>query len=709
MESRGESRRIEGQTVSSNLFDVLGAAPMIGRTFGWNDEKPGNRAVILSYSLWQSEFGSAKSVIGSFVRLDGQNYRVAGVMPKDFRFPLGSSAPALWKSLAEEAEGKSPKTEMRGFNVLGAIGRLKPGVSQDQAQADLSLVAANLAREYPDTNKQYYSALVKPELQYLTGDIRPAMRLLFAAVSLVLLLVCTNVAGLLLARGSSRSGEFAVRVAIGAGRAVIIRQVLVESIALFVCGGAAGLMLAFGLVRASLKLVPIDIPRIESATVDARALAFVLVMSLLTGVVFGAFPAWRVSRAAPQLGLREGSRSLAGGAGQHRLHSALVIVQTAIAMVLLIGSGLLMRSFVHILRVDPGFDPKQLMTSRLGVSFDSLKHDQHYRVYERAVARISAVPGVGSVSAGWPLPMSNNSAGISFNIAGRPVAKGDEPAADLGVAMPGYFETMRIPLITGRSFGQQDGLAGPPTIIVNQAFARKYFPGQDPIGQRVQVRLGDDVFNDPVREVVGVIGDYRSKGLTAEAAPQFYLPYTQAVVTNPFLVIRTAMDTEAAQRQIVAAVHELDSHVPVYQVSTMEEYLSRSAAQPRFQAFVLTCFAGIGLILAVIGLYGLLSYTVTQRTFELGLRMALGAQRTDVLGLIIRGALTLAAVGTAAGLVVSAVITRFISGMLFRVEPTDPVTFAGTAVLILLVSVAAGWAPAYRAANLDPTRTLRGE
>ncbi|MBV9744353.1 MAG: ABC transporter permease, partial [Acidobacteriia bacterium] len=659
------------------------------------------------YSLWQSEFGSARDVVGSSINMDDHSYTVAGVMPKGFQFPLENPAPALWKSLADDADGKDPATHQRGFTILGVIGRLKPGVTVEQAITDLSLIATNLARQYPDTNKQHYSALVKPELEQMTGDVRPAMRLLFGAVTLVLLLVCANVAGLLLARGSSRTGEFAVRSAMGAGRAAIIRQVLVESVTLFLCGGAAGSALAVGLLHAALKLMPVEIPRIETATVDTSVLVFVLIVSLLTGLIFGAFPAWRVSRLALESGLREGSRTVSGGRGEHRLQNGLVLAQTAIGMILLIGSGLLMRSFIQIMNVDPGFDPKHLLTSRVGVSFSTLNHDQHFRFYQRLLTRIAALPGVQSASAGWPMPMSNNDATISFNIEGRPVAKGDEPSEAMGLAMPGYFATMRIPVIAGRTFGEQDGLTGRPTIIINESFARKYFPGQNPIGQHIQPGLGDGVFDHPMREVVGVIGDIKRKGLTAAPEPQYYLPYAQAVVTNPYLVVRTSLPPAVMQHEMAVAIHEFDKGVPFYQVATMEQYLSSSAAQPRFQAFLLTCFAGIGLVLVAIALYGLLSYMVVQRTSEIGLRMALGAQQSDVLGMIVRRGLVLALIGAGGGVAVSAIMTRFISGMLFRVQPTDPLTFAATAALLLVVSVAATSVPAYRAAHLDPTRTLR--
>ena len=707
LESGGESQRLDAQEVSANFFQVLGEAPMLGRDFRWEDEKRGNRTVMLSYALWKSNFGSARDIAGRIIRMDDHNYTVAGVMPKGFQFPLENPAPALWKSIADDAEGKEPQTSQRGFDALGVIARLKPGVTVEQAKADLSVIAGNLARQYPDNNKQYYSALVEPELVHITGETRPALRVLFGAVTLVLLIVCANVAGLLLARGSRRSAEFALRAAIGASRAAIIRQLLVESVTLSLVGGAAGVALAYALLHASVRLMPLNVPRIEGVSIDASVLVFDLFLSLITGLLFGALPALHLARSAPSQALREGSRSVAGGRGQNRVHNGLVIAQTAIGLVLLVGSGLLIRSFIHILNVDPGFDPRHVFTARIRVSFDRADHDRHYEFYQQLLQRISTLPGVQSASAGWPLPMSTNHASISFNIAGRPVAKGDEPSESLNVAMPGYFETMRIPLVAGRLFGEQDGLKGAPTILINQAFARKYFPAENPLGQHIQAGVGDDVFNHPVREIVGVVGDVRQGGLTTNLDPQFYLPYAQAVITDPYLAVRIAGDPLALQSALRATVHEMDKSAPVYQVSTLEEYVSKSAAQPRFQTFLFACFAGIALLLAAIGLYGLLSYMVVQRTLEIGLRMALGAQRSDVLGLIVRRGLALALVGVSAGLVIATVMTRLLAGMLYGIGPTDPLTFAATAAVFLVVSVAASSVPAYRAARMDPMKTLR--
>jgi putative ABC transport system permease protein len=384
-----------------------------------------------------------------------------------------------------------------------------------------------------------------------------------------------------------------------------------------------------------------------------------------------------------------------------------VVAQTAIGMVLLIGAGLLMRSFLHILSVDPGFDPKHLLTSRVGVPFDPVNQGRPYRFYQQLLLRIDAIPGVESASAGWPLPMSSNSATISFNIQGRPVAQGDEPNEALGVVMPGYFETMHIPLIAGRTFREQDGPSGPPTIIVNRAFAKKYFAGENPIGQHIQVRVGDGVFEHPIREVVGVIGDIKAKTLTADASPQFYLPYAQAVITNPYLVVRTNGNPAAIQTAITSAVHGIDKGLPIYQVSMMEDYLSNSAAQPRFQTFLLACFAGISLVLAAIGLYGLLSYLVAQRNLEIGVRMALGAQRSNVLAMIASHGLVLALLGVGSGMATFTMFTHLITGLLYQVHPSDPLTLAATAALLLLVNVVASCVPAYRAARLDPMKVLR--
>ncbi len=709
LDAGGESQRLDAQTVSAGFFQVLGVAPMLGRDFRLEDEKAGNRTVMLSYSLWQSVFDSAKDIAGKTIRLDDHNYVVAGVMPKGFQFPLENPAPALWLSMADDAEGPNAKTEQRGFDSLSVLGRMKPGVTVEQARADLSLIAKNLARQYPDQNKWHTSALVEPELKHMVGDTQSALRVLFGAVMLMLLIACANVAGLLLARGSRRKAEFALRAAIGASRAKIIRQLLVESVVLSSCGGLAGVAMAYGLLPGMAGLIPRDIPRVQEAAIDGSVLIFVVIVSVVTGLLFGVLPAWRMSQLEPVQALRDGTRN--ERRGQHGWHNGLVVAQTAIGMVLLVSSGLLMRSFVRILNVDPGFDPKHVLTARMRVNlpFDKLNHDRHVQFYSQLLTRLSVLPGVQAVSAGWPLPMANVNASVTISIAGRPVAKGDEPSEAIGGVMPGFFETMRIPLLSGRTFNEQDGTRGAPVMIINRAFADKYFPHENPIGRHIQAHLGDDVFDRPMREVVGVVGNVKERGLTEDVSPQYYLPYAQAVITEPFLTIRTSGDPAGLASAVRATVHQMDKTVPLYEVATLEDYLSKSAAPPRFQTLLLSCFAGIALLLSAIGLYGLLSYMVVQRTLEIGLRMALGAQRADVLNMIVRRGLTLALMGLGTGLLISAITTRLLSGMLYGIQPYDPVTFALVSGILLLVSLVATGLPAYRAARLDPMMTLRDQ
>jgi putative ABC transport system permease protein len=709
LETGGQAQRLEAQTVSANFFQVLGVAPMLGRDFRREDEKAGHRAVMLSYSLWQSAFGSAPEIGGRTIKLGNQAYTVAGVMPKGFQFPLEKPAPALWLSIADDAEGPNPRTEQRGFDSLSVFGRLKPESTIEQATADLSLIASNLAHEYPDY-KWYSSALVEPELKHIVGDTRFALQVLSGAVLLVLLIACANVAGLLLARGSRRKAEFALRAAIGATRAKIVRQLLVESVVISLCGGIAGVVLAYGLLRGMARLLAaLNVPRTEDATIDGSVLLFAVGLSVLTGLLFGVLPAWRMSELEPVQALRDGTRS--ARLGKQGLLNALVVGQTAIGLVLLIGAGLLIRSFVRTLNVDPGFDPKQVLTARLGVNlpFDKLNHDRHVQFYAELLKRVSVLPGVRAASAGWPLPMSGIDPGVSFSIAGRPVAKADHPSETIGVVMPGFFETMRIPLLSGRTFQEQDGSGAAPVIVINHAFADEYFPHENPIGKHIQVDAGDDVVDHPMREVVGVVGDVKRKGLTADVDPQYYLPYAQLVITNPFLVIRTSGDPAGLEKPLQTALHEMDKSVPLYQISTLENYISKSAAGPLFQTLLLSGFAGIALLLSALGLYGLLSYMVVQRTPEIGLRMALGAQKSDVLSMIVRRGLTLAMAGLGAGLFVSAMMTRLLSGMLYGIRPSDPITFVTVTAILLLVSLGATGLPAYRAACLDPLKTLRQE
>jgi predicted permease len=703
----GSPQHLESQTVSSEFFRVLGVNPMVGRGFVADDEKPGAHAAVLSHETWQSIFGADPNIVGRTITLDGKNYNLVGVMPKGFQFPIQNPSAALWTTLADDTADKDPLTAQRGAHMVHLVGRLKPGVSIVQARADLDLIARNLAAQYPDSNKQFPSAVVVPELENLVGNTRPALHVLFAAVMLVLLIACANVAGLMLTRTSRRRQEIAVRAAMGATRFGIIRQVLVESVFLSLCGGALGVALAVVLLKTMVHFVPQNLPRLDQVAVDGTVMGFAALASILTGVLFGVLPAWRMSRLDPSLALREGTRSVTSGRGQHRLNSILVVAETAIGLVLLVGAGLLIHSFVRVLNVDPGFDSHHVLTVDLGMSDTQYPDLKKVQFYEQLLPRLAALPGVETVSAGYPLPLSEHNIGIGFAIEGRPVAKGDEPDAPVTIVTPDFFRTMRIPMLSGRAFLTTDDSKAPAVIIINQAFARKYFPGEDPIGKRMKPGLGDGIMNEPMREIIGVVGDVKRKGITAEMPAQYYLPFKQAIILDPTVVLRTAGDPLSLIGPLRAQLAQVDSNVPLFDIKTLDDYVSLSAAQPRFQTVLITFFAAMALLLSAIGLYAVLSYMVAQRTMEIGLRLALGAQRGDVLGLILRRGLILAVTGLAIGIFVSLLLTRFMAEMLYGVRPFDPLTFVGVSAVLLVVSLIASSAPAFRAAHLDPMRTLR--
>ena len=705
----GDAQLLSGEVVSSEFFRVLGVAPMLGRDFRLEEEKAGSRVVVLSYGLWRTTFGSARDIAGQAITVNGQPYTVAGVMPRGFSFPIQRPEPVFWTTLAEDATGKDPQTEQRGNDRLDVTARLKPGVSVAQARAELNTIARNLAAQYPDSDKRYTAAAVESQLDRLVGDTRPALRLLLGAVGLVLLIACVNVAGLLLGRTSARRTEIALRAALGARRGTLLRQILLESLLLSGCGGILGVLFSSWILAALLRFVPQNLPRLNEISVDGPVLIFATAVSVFTGLLFGVLPAWRASKTDPLQALREGSRSVTAGRGQHRLHGWLVIGETALGLMLLTGSGLLIRSFVQVLQVDPGFDPQHVLTGALNLPEARYTDDQQIQFYKTLLSRLRELPGVRSVSAAAPLPLSGGSLGVSIQIGGHPLPPGDQPDEQLAVISPGFFETVGIPIRSGRDFTWADDHRGKPVIIVNEAFAKKYFPNENPIGRHVQAALGDGVMEQPMREVVGVVGDVKRKGLTTVAEPIYYLPWSQAVITSPQVCIRTAGDPTSMAGALRAQVASLDPNLPLYRVATMEDYVYRAAAQPRFYAVLLTAFAVLAVILSAVGLYAVLSYLVVQRTGEIGVRMALGAQRSDVLQSILGRGLGMAAAGIVIGLAGSALLMRLLRDMLFRVQPYDPATMVTVTGVFLLVALIACSAPAYRATRLDPMNTLRDQ
>ncbi|MBV8630225.1 MAG: ABC transporter permease [Silvibacterium sp.] len=706
----GTAQILESETVSSDFFRVLGVHPALGRDFLPDDEKAGHNAAMLSYQLWQSVFGGRPQIVGQSITLDGYAYTVAGAMPAGFNFPYKNPGPQLWISAAADAfdpDGDTPLTAQRGAHMLDVIGRLKPGITPDQARADLSHIDSNLAAQYPDSNKFFSSAQVKPELDAVIGDSRPALRILFAAVSLVLLIACANVAGLLLARASGRRGEIAVRSAMGAGRAEIVRQVLVESLLLSFLGGALGLALSTIFLQGMLRFVPQNLPRLDSISVDSTVLGFAVLTSIVTGLVFGVAPAVRMSRQDLSTSLRDGARTMTAGRAQHRLHSVLVISETALGLVLLIASGLFIRSFVHILSVDPGFDRRNVLTADLSYPSGKGYANNVARFYDQLLPKVAALPGVKSAAAGWPLPFSGDNIGVTFDIEGRPTAKGDEPASDVRIVTPNFFNTLRIPVLRGRDFASTDTGTSTPVVIVSESWAKKFFPGEDPIGKHIEPGLSDGVHQKAMREIVGVVGDIKQRSLVKDARPTFYLPVEQCGISTPTLVLRTAGDPAALATPVRMLVSSVNREVPVYHVHTLEDMLSEAASAPRFTTLLLSFFAAMALLLSAVGLYGVLSYMVAQRTNEMGLRMALGAQRRDLLALILRRGLVLAGIGGALGLAASALLTRLVASQLYRIGAFDPLTWIGVTALLAGVSVVASLSPAWRASRVDPMKTLR--
>jgi len=472
-------------------------------------------------------------------------------------------------------------------------------------------------------------------------------------------------------------------------------------------GGVLGIFLAVLLLHGVLQVLPADLPRAQSITVDSTVLAFSFAVSLITGLLFGVLPALRSARVDPSVALRDGTRTATTGRGQHRLHNSLVIAQTAVGMILLIGAGLLIRSFVRVLQVDPGFDRRNLLSASLDLPQNRYPHDKQIEFYRDLLPRLRSMPGVVSVSAGWPLPLSPVGIGISFDIEERPQPESERAISRVSIIEPGYFQTLHIPLVQGREFQDTDTTKSLAVVVVNQAFANKFFPGEDPVGKRINPGLGDGVITDAKREIVGVVGNVKASQLTRDIVPEMYLPFSQSVVVPPKLVLRTAGDPVGVISALRSQVAQIDKNLPLFEVRTMDDVFSRSAARQRFQALLLSAFAAISLLLCAIGLYGLLSYLVAQRTLEIGVRMALGAPRQSVLTMVLRRGMVLAAIGVALGIAVSLGLTNLLKGMLFGTKPLDALTFIGVSTVLLLVCLLASSGPAYRAARLDPVKTLR--
>jgi len=696
--------QLDGEIVTWDLFPTLGIQPELGRGFLSSEEAAGTNVVALSHKLWQTQFGGDRGIVGRTITLNRKPYTVVGVAPAGFAYPVSEPNIQFWTTIANDQE----MLTQRGAHMLEALGRLKPGVRIEPARADLDVIAQALAKQYPDTNTNHARASVRPELATLVGESRAPLLILLGAVGLVLLIACANIANLLLARTASREPEMAVRAAIGASRGRVVRQLLTESLLLALLGGAAGTLLAEYALGAVLPLGGQSIPRLAQTSIDGRVLGFSLLLAFLTSVLFGLAPALHASRIDLASSLKE--RTSAGATEHHRVRGALVIAQVTLGLVLVTAAGLLMASFLHLEHSDPGLNPDHVLTFSFSLPESQYSLDQQVVFYDQLLERMRAVPGVRSAAGVWPLPFGGDDAEVSFNIEERPAVQTKRPFARMAFATPGYFQTAGIPLLKGRYFNETDDAKAAPVLIVNKAFADKFFPGEDVIGKRVTSgAAAPGQHGEIVREIVGVVGSAKLFAMDAEPEPIYYFPYKQLTWQPPVMMLRTAVPPRTLESAVRAQMAALDPLVPVFQVRTMDELLSTEVTEPRFHTLLLGCFAGIALLLTMVGLYGVMAYSVTRRTREIGVRIALGASRSTVLRMVLKQALTLLVAGLALGLAASLATDRLLSSMLFGIPAINPLVLGLSGLLVALTGFVAAYLPARRAASVDPMTALRYE
>jgi putative ABC transport system permease protein len=695
----GDPEEVPTQLVTAEVFPILGVRPAIGRGFTPEEIRPGSRVVMISDRLWKRRFSGDPGILERPIVSGGTPYTVIGVMPPGFSF-LDRNVD-VWQPFGFTAQTRTP----RGRSIQ-VIGRLKPDVTFARAQEDMTRVASELTRRFPDFNTGW-TARVVPLRDQLTGDVRPALLVLAGAVTFVLLIACANVANLLLARATARQRELAVRAALGAARGRLIRQLLAESLVLSVAGGITGLLLAWWALNFLRAVVAERLPiqRLEMVGIDGWVLVFTLGASVFCGLVFGVVPA--LTAAGPSLNdaLKEGGRTGSVSRG-NRTRSAFVIVEIALALVLLVGAGLLMRSFKLLLDVDPGFDPARTVTMRLSLPSSRYGGDgQRAQFFDRFFQQVDALPGVqasGSIS--W-LPLAGGGAATSMEIVGQPKPpKGQEPVADVRVISHEYLKAMGVPLLKGRLFNEQDAADAKGRVVINDTMARRHWPGQDPIGKRVRI-----AWDDLEDEVIGVVGDVKHAGLHGEIRAMTYWPFQRSPYGTMTIAVRTAGEATSVVNAIAGVVRQMDPDLVFANVRTMEEVVARSVAERRLTMLLLTVFAGAALLLAAVGIYGVIAYSVTQRTQEIGIRMALGAQRGDVLRMIVGQAMALTLTGILIGGVGAFLLTRLMTGLLFNVEPGDPLTFLAVAVVLGIVAACASYVPGRRATRVDPVIALRAD
>lgn len=705
----GEPERVTGANVTADLFPTLGVSPLHGRQFQPEEQKQGNnRSVMLSYGLWQRRFGSDPGIVGKTIPMNGFSYLVVGVMPKGFQFPTKDVLPAL-QSLEKPVEAWVPLAitdqdwTARGSRFMTAIGRLKPGVTVEQANSDLNAIAGRLEQQH-EQDKGWGAHVISLQEQ-MVGSMKLALLVLFGAVGFVLLIACANVANLLLARAATRQKEIAIRVALGASRGRLIRQLLTESFMLALAGGLLGLLLAVWGVSILVSISPQNIPLSSQFGLDGRVVGFTLLVSFLTALIFGLVPALQASKVDLNATIKEGGRS-SGGSGL-RLRNILVVAEIALAVILLVGAGLMVKSFVHLESVNPGFDSKGVLTFQYTLPASRYPDDPEVIAFNnQVVERLKSLPGVQTVSGTTALPLGKASNYTSFEIDGQPpLPPGEMRLAEHIGIFPDYFKTMRVNMLKGRDFTAQDTKQSPPVVIINEAMARQFWPNEDALGKRIKIDYDQGV----AREVIGIASDVKNFGLDTAPKPEMYVSQIQFPFQGTFLVARSNGDPKSLSAPITQVISSVDKDQPIYNVKTMEDIVNNSLARQRFNMLLMTCFAMVAAILAAVGLYGVMAYSVSQRTHELGIRMALGAQRGDILKLIVGHGLMLAAIGVAIGLFGAFALTRVIESLLFGISTTDPTTFGVIALLLVFVSLLSSFIPARRATKVDPMIALRYE
>jgi putative ABC transport system permease protein len=692
-----QPEQIRSQIVSWNFFEALGIPPLVGRSFVADDEKAFDpRVAILGHGIWKRDFGGDPEIIGRKVALDVQNVTVIGILPVDL--PSLSRA-EVWLPLPME----NPGMNVRQAHFLAIIGRMKSGIDVNSARMELDTIAGNIAAQNPNTNRGW-ALRVMPLANYVVGGTQRALLLLLGAVVLLLLIGCANVANLLLARASSRRKEIAIRSALGAGRWRIARQLLTESLVLSIAGGSLGVFAAVWGVAGLSALAPASLPRVNEIQVDFSVLAFAAGISLLTGILFGLAPAIQFSRGDVQQVLKEGVRG-SSRAARHRTGNALVIGEMALSVGLLLGGALLFNSFWRLVHIDPGFRPDHVMATTLHMSNSSRPKDQKVAFYHELEQKLGLLPGVEGAGAISELPLSGQYSDSTFHVEGRVYLSGQSDDADLRQATPGFLSALRIPLLSGRWLNLTDTASAPGTVVVNQEFVQRFFDGKNPVGQHLHVS-GDPV---KTREIVGVVGTIKHGSLDEMPRAAMYIPVDQYPPPDMNVIVRSSGNLRQLADALRDEVRSLDSNQAISTIRSMDDVVSGSVAQPRFASQILGSFAVLALILAAVGLYGLIAYTVAQRTHEIGIRMALGAAPRDVLKLVLGEGMKMALVGTAIGITGALALTRLMQGLLFQVSPTDPVTFIGVTALLTIVALAASWIPARRAARVDPMIALRYE